>query len=126
MKKELFALGLLALLLLLSVLNTRHIGRLCGDLESLVERSADAADAGGWEESRRLLEEAMSLWKKYDSYVGIVLRHTDIETLTDDLYELTEHIYTRDSAATKAASRLVREHLESIKKMESINWGSIF
>lgn len=126
MKKELFAIGLLALILALSVLNTRRIGALCGDLEGLVERSAGAAASDDWEGSQSLLDEAVSLWKKHESYVGIVLRHTDIETLTDDLYELTEHIYTRDSAATMAASLLVREHLESIKKMESINWGSIF
>lgn len=126
MKKELFAVGLLALILALSVLNTRHINKICGDLEGLVERSADAAGAGVWEESQSLLDEAVSLWRRHENYTGIVLRHTDIETLTDDFYELAEHIYTRDSAATRAASLLVREHLRSIRKMESLNWGSIF
>lgn len=126
MKKELLALGLLALILTLSMLNTHEIGSLCGDLGNLVERSATAAETGDWEESQRLLTEAMSLWKRHEDYAGIVLRHTDIETLTDDFFELTEHIYTRDSSATRAASSLVREHLDSIRKMESINLGSIF
>lgn len=126
MKKELFAAGLLALILTLSILNTWEIGKLCGDLEDLVENSAKSAESGDWSESQRYLEEAVTLWKKRETYTSIVLRHTDIETLTDDFYELTEHIYTQDPAATRAASALVREHLDGIKKMESLNLGSIF
>lgn len=126
MKKELFAVGLLALILLLSVLNTHEIGKLCGDLEKLVEDSAKAAEEENWADSQQKLETAIALWQKHEGFTGIVLRHTDIETLTDDFFELTEHIYTRDPAATKAASALVREHLKSISRMESFNWGSIF
>ena len=126
MKKELFAVALLALILALSVLNTRAIGSLCGDLEALVRDSASAAEKENWAESQQKLETAIALWQKHEGYTGIVLRHTDIETLTDDFFELTEHIYTRDPAATKAASALVCEHLKSIAKMESFDFGSIF
>lgn len=126
MKKELFAVGLLVLILALSLLNTVAISRLSSDLTDLVERSAEAAEKDDWEESRRLLDEAMSLWKAHKGYTGIVLRHTDLDTLTDDFYELTEHIYTRDSAAARAAASLVREHLDSIRNMESLNMSSIF
>lgn len=126
MKKDLFAAGLLAVILALSMLNTGRINSLCDDLDELVDLSAGAAARGDWEESRQALDKAVSLWKAQEEYTGIVLRHTDIETLTDDLYELAEHIYTRDGAAAKAAASLVREHLKSIKKMESINPGSIF
>ena len=126
MKKELFAAALLLLILALSLLNTGVIGGLCDEITGLVERSAGAAEQGDWEESQAFLEEAMALWKEREVYTGIVLRHTDIETLTDDFYELTEHIYTHDGPAASAASALVREHLASIRKMEGMNLSSIF
>ncbi len=126
MKKELFAGLLLAVLLALSVWNTASIKSLCGSIGDLVDRSAQAAAREDWEESRALLDRAMELWKSRQGYTGIVLRHTDIETLTGDFYELAEHIYTRDAPAANAASALVREHLASITKMESLNWESIF
>ena len=126
MKKELFAAALLLLILGLSLLNTGVIGGLCDEITALVEDSASAANGGDWEGSQALLEEAMALWKAREGYTGIVLRHTDIETLTDDFYELTEHIYTRDGPAATAAAALVREHLNSIKRMESLNFSSVF
>lgn len=126
MSKEFFAAALLAVLLALSIWNTSEIQKICDGIGSLVNGSADAAAEGNWEESRQLLEKAMELWKSRQGYTGVVLRHTDIETLTDDFYELTEHIYTKDAPAARAASALVLEHLDSIRKMESLNMSSIF
>lgn len=126
MKKELFAVVLLALILGLSVLNTCAIKGLCGDLSDLVERSSNAADAGDWDSSARLLDSAMSLWREREGYTHCVLRHSDIETLTEAFYELSEHISTKDAPAAYSASELVKEHLDSIVKMETINLGSIF
>ncbi len=125
MKKELFAAALLAALLSLSLWNTGEIKSLCSELDRFVRASGDAAEAENWEESEKLAASAMSLWKSRELYTHSVLRHTDIETLSDDFYELQEHILTHDAAAVKSAVNLVSEHLEGIADMESLKLGSI-
>ncbi len=126
MKKELFAGALLALILALSMMNTWLIGSMCGEISDAVAAAGSRAEQGDWEGSSRALNDAMRIWSEREPYAKIVLRHTDIETLTDDFYELTEHIYTREQGAVKSAVELVTEHLRGIAEMESINFGSIF
>lgn len=126
MKKELFAAGLLALLLLLSILNTAAIKGLCSDIDSVIRRAGAAAEAGDWESARERMDSAVSLWRSHETYAKIVMRHTDIETLTDDFFELMEHINTEDPGAVRSAVELVTEHLGGIAEMESLSLGSIF
>ncbi len=126
MKKELFAAGLLAALLALSLINSAVIKGLCDEIDGMVRSSGDAAESGDWDTARKRADSALELWRKREGYTKIVLRHTDIETLTDDFYELTEHIYSKDPGSVKSAVELVGEHLSDIAQMESINFGSIF
>lgn len=126
MKKEIFALALLALILALSLWNTHEIKSICGELTELVEASGRAAESGDWETSRERVEEALRLWQSREGYTHTVLRHTDIETLSDDFFELLEHISTQDPGAVQSAVRLVTEHLREITEMESLKIGSIF
>lgn len=126
MKKELFAAALLAVILALSLWNTDRICKLCGDLTDMVEASGRAASDGDWEESMGLIENALQLLQSNEGYTHTVLRHTDIETLSDDFFELMEHISTRDPGAVRSAVRLVTEHLREIAEMESLKLGSIF
>ena len=81
---------------------------------------------GDWAASLQRVEEALSLWRSREGYTHAVLRHADIETLSDDFYELMEHIGTHDPGAVQSAVRLVTEHLREIVEMESIKLGSIF
>lgn len=126
MKKELFAAALLILILALSLINTRAITNICDDLKDAVAQAGEAAEAGDWGESTRLINSAISLWQSHDVYTHIVLRHTDIETLSDDFFELSEHINSQDTGSVRSAVRLVQEHLTGIVEMESFKPGSIF
>lgn len=126
MKKELFAVALLLTILGLSLWNTYEIRKLCGQLETCVTQAGGAAQSGDWQTSEDRMARALDLWLSRETYAQTVLRHTDIETLTDDFYELLEHIYTQDPGAVKSAVSLVTEHLQGIAKMESIQLGSIF
>ncbi len=126
MKKEIFAAALLAAILALSLWNTHEIKSICGELADIVEASGRAAGEGDWAASLQRVEEALSLWRSREGYTHAVLRHADIETLSDDFYELMEHIGTHDPGAVQSAVRLVTEHLREIVEMESIKLGSIF
>ena len=126
MKKEVFATALLAVIFALSVANTYFLDRLTGQIIELVEESGRMAAYGDWEKAQNAAEHAARLWKEQDPYTHIVLRHSDIESMNDDFYELLEHIYSHDAGAANSSAALVSEHLSSISQIEQIRIGSVF
>lgn len=126
MKKEAFAAILLVLILALSLLNSKKLDSLTNQLTQIVENCNSAASNENWPQAQKGIEEAISTWKKNDSYTHIVLRHSEIDSMADDLYELKEHIYAHDAGAVYGISGLVAAHLQSISSMEKIRLGSIF
>lgn len=126
MKKEVFAVLLLVLILGISLLNSHMLNTLTNDLSDIVKECDTAASAEKWPEARKHIEDALSLWKKNDHYTHVVLRHSDIDSMTNDFYELLEHVYSENSGAVSGIARLVDAHLKSIISMEKIRLGSIF
>ena len=126
MKREIIA-GTVLLLLLVAVLfNSFFISRLTGNIISIVDEAADAADAGKWETSVEKATEAIKLWNMSDKYTHIILNHDEIGMLSDSLYELLEEIHAGNSGTVTSAARMVRTRLEDVAKMESMSPGSIF
>lgn len=126
MKKELFAALLLVLILVLSLMNSSKLTKLTDEISGIIESCDKLAYAGEWEEAAASAETAIKTWESNDSYTHVVLHHTDIDSMTNDLYELLEHVYTKDAGAVSGISELVRTHLNSISSMEKIRLGSIF
>ncbi len=126
MKKEIFALALLILIFAVSMINAWYLGSLADEITVLVEDSAYLASAGQWDQALNQAKAAADLWRSHDPYTHIVLRHSDIEAMTDDFYELLEHISSKDPGAAESSASLVAEHIESISEMERLRPGSIF
>lgn len=126
MKKEIFAGALLAALLALSLINVRAIKSICADVEELIGDAEGYVYAGDWENAERSAEEAIERFESHSSYTHIVLRHTDIETLTGSFYDFLGDIRCRSAGAAQSSAELVRERLKDIREMESIRWGSVF
>ncbi len=126
MKKEVFAAALLAVIFALSVANAYCLDKLTGEIIELVDESGRMATCGEWEKSQEAAENASRIWKEQDPYTHIVLRHSDIESMNDDFYELLEHVYSHDAGATSSSAALVSEHLSSINQIEQIRIGSVF
>ena len=126
MKKEIIAGAMLVLILALSLVNTCAIGYLCDDIGGFITQAGELAEKEDWSGSEQAIRRAISLWEDNEGYTHIVLRHTDIETLSDDFYELLEHIYSQDPGSVRGAVELVNGHLNGIKDMEKLRFGSIF
>ena len=126
MKKELFTVALLISILALSLLNSSKLAKLTDELSAMIEDCGELAYAGKWEECGQHVDNAIRTWAENDTYTHIVLRHNDIDSVTDDIYALREHIYAQDAGETYGSLKLVLEHLESLSSMEKIRLGSIF
>ncbi|MGM9521272.1 MAG: DUF4363 family protein [Oscillospiraceae bacterium] len=126
MKKEIFAAALLAVILALSLINTHYLSSITTEISGLVEKACAEAESDNWDMSEKYAMRAMDIWHGSDGYTHIVLRHSDIDSMTDDFYELMDHIYEQELGGVKSSSGLVIAHLESMRDMERIRLGSIF
>ena len=86
MKKEIFAFVLLAAMIIASLINIGGIVKLTDSLTDTVSKSAEYAGREDWEKAIYYIEQAIKEWNDNDSYTHIVLRHSEIDTLSDALY----------------------------------------
>lgn len=126
MKKEIFAGALLLAILITSVININCLNKLTDNLISLVETAEEEALSGDWEAAAAGAEKAARIWAESDSYTHVVLRHHEIDGATNAIYELLKEIYSQNEGGVRGASKALIAHLDSMRSMEEIKFGSIF
>lgn len=124
MKKEILALSLLLLLFAASLFNIRTFDRLCLDIAGQVSASAEAMEKGETDAAREHLNNALSTWLDADSYTHIFIRHPEIDSTADAFYELGQALEEKSESCRAAYDKLLY-HLESIRTMEHLRFGSI-
>ena len=124
MKKEIIALLLLVLLFAASLFNIWYFDRLCLDIAGEVKASAVALERGEPEAAQEHLNSALHTWLDADSYTHIFIRHPEIDSTGDAFYELGQAL-EENSESCRAAYDKLLYHLESIRTMEHLRFGSI-
>ena len=124
MKKEIFALSLLALLFAASLFNIRYFDRLCLDLAHEINASSEALEAGNKAAAQEHLDAALDTWLDADSYTHIFIRHAEIDSTADAFYELQAQLLAGEGDSSAAYDKL-RYHLDSIQRMEHPSLGSV-
>ena len=125
MKKEIFALSLLALLFAASLFNIRYFDRLCLDLAHEINAPSEALEAGNKAAAQEHLDAALDTWLDADSYTHIFIRHPEIDSTADAFYELRQELESENSERCRSAYDKLLYHLESIRTMEHLRFGSI-
>ena len=124
MKKEIIALSLLVLLFAASLFNIWYFDRLCMDIAGEVNASSDALERGDMDAAQEHLNSALHTWLDADSYTHIFIRHPEIDSTADAFYELGQAL-EENSESYRAAYDKLLYHLESIRTMEHLRFGSI-
>ena len=117
---------MLAVMLVTSLINIRSIEKLTNEISDIVSQSAEAAKKEDWLNAEVNIRRAETMWNEKDGYTHIVLRHTEIDTVSDALYDLIKAIYENSSETAAAEAEKVLYHLDSISRMEQLRLGSIF
>lgn len=126
MKKELFA-GLVLLVMLAALLlNINQMNSLSDKIIESVQKTSQNAADDDWESAAQNAEKALADWLEKDAYTHIVLRHAEIDSITDSLYDLLEAIYNEEDGSVKSISRKTITNLQSVSDIERIRLGSIF
>lgn len=124
MKREIIAVILLLLIFVGALINIRANDRIVGDLESEVRQAYKSAQSGDTEKAKSLLSDAEEHWLSLDGYTHIFIRHSEIDSLTDAFFDFYSSLDEEPSSIEGAYNRLIA-HLESIRTMEHLRFGSI-
>ncbi len=126
MKKEIVFGIILICIFALTFANIFVLEKMALELSALVDESMRSAESGDWEKAEKKAEEAERLWDKADPYTHIFVRHSEIDTTTDALYDFLKSLYRRDAGGARGAHKALSAHISSIVSMEKITLGSIF
>lgn len=119
-------LAVLLLALALSLWSTGHTNALTDEMQSLVTASQESALTGDTAAAAENLLRAADIWEAEEQYTHVFIRHTEVIAVADALYDLLGSVLDGDNASADGGYEKLRYHLESIRKMEQISWGSVF
>lgn len=126
MKKEILIGCFLIILLTTAFINIHFLNKLTDNVAHLIEESEKSAGQDDWVEAEKKAEEAAKLWTGSDAYTHLVLRHSEVESATEAIYEFMEEVYAREEGSTKGAAQAAISRLKSISSIEKVKLGSIF
>ena len=126
MKKELIAAVLLAVIFAGVLLNIRASEKIVSSLMSEVDAAYAQLKSGDSESAAETLDKAIEHWLTLDGYTHIFIRHSEINSTTEDFFQFRSDIGSGDADAAEVSYGLLSETLRSIMTMEQISLGSIF
>ena len=124
MTRESIAGVILILLLAASLLNIWYLDDKIDTLSGQVAMAESFDQKGQTEAAIDMMEQSLDLWLSMDSYIHCVLRHDEIDPITDDYHEILDNL--NDDDATDSKFRRLRLRLKEIVEMERIKFSSVF
>ena len=126
MKREICAALLLLVLIGVSVWNIRRADRLTDEIREHLELSERALLAADPNYAKEQLEAAKRIWLSARGYTQMFLRHPELDGTSDVFYETLQDLQAGELRALPAAYERLRYHLDSIRDMEHVRWGTVF
>ena len=124
MKREYIAVLLIAAIMTLALINIRHIENKTLTLTSDIELAENLYINGDKAGAVDGIEASLDSWLHWDSYSHIMLRHNEIDIITDAYYELLTELEGESKAPSASFDRL-KEELRSVIVKERVTLGSI-
>ncbi|MGI5984811.1 MAG: DUF4363 family protein [Clostridiales bacterium] len=124
MKRELVAVSLILIIFALSLVNIRYVESRTDMLTNDVEAAEKLFINGDADAAISLVKESLDNWLSWEPYTHIMLRHSEVDLVTDAYYELLSKLQSEEEVP-EAAYRRLKEQLRSISAMERITIGSI-
>ncbi len=125
MKKETAAIVLLVLIFIVSLINLNFLENWLGGLSGQALEAAEYVDNGNLEKASAILNTSLDDWLSKDNYVHIMLRHDEIDPITDEYFALLDELNSGGDA-TSASFGTLLSHLHELQDMERISLSSIF
>lgn len=125
MKRSWFGAGLLAALLILSLLSGRLLSRCHQPAARDLEEAAQTALAGDWSRTADLTRSARSRWERCRHFSAAITDHAPMEQI-DRLFAILEvHQHTRSSPDTAALCAELAQRIRRISQDQQCSWWDI-
>jgi len=124
MKREYVAIFMISAIFVLSMINIRHIENKTQTLTDEIDIAEKLYLNGDKEGAVADIKSSLDAWLGWDSYSHIMLRHSEIDVITDAYYDLLSELQG-ENEATQASFGKLKEELRSIVIKERVTLGSI-
>ena len=125
MKREYVAGALILIIMAVSLYNTSYVEHKTKFLTENIEAAEKLYQNGDGNKASECIEESMENWLSWDSYAHIMLRHSEVDLVTDAYFELLTRLQTEEPVPEASFNKL-KEQLRSISIMEKVSIGSVF
>ena len=126
MKKEIFAVLLLVLMLAGSIMNVLYLDGFIDELIDHIDISRQYADRAEYEPAIEELKHAIDKWAEADGYTHVFIRHSEIGIASDAFYTYLSDLCGQDGGNAVGSYERLRHTLTGILTMEYVTMGSIF
>lgn len=126
MKKAVAAALILILLGTGAFFNVRYLDSLTRELTDRIDDSRTLCRAGDAPAARAALQDALDLWNQSENYTHIFLRHSEVDAVSEDFYDLCSCLDGEDTDSAPGLYDKLTARLLSVTAMEHLTWKSIF
>jgi len=124
MKREIIAAALLLSLLGLSIFNVHYMGKKTAILADEIDKAQTLFMDGDTVGAATCIENSLQGWLGWESYSHIMLRHSEIDSLTDAYYALLDEVQSGNEVP-EAAFGALTEKLRDIVGKEGMSVGAL-
>lgn len=126
MKKEIFAIGLLILLLTGVLINNYILKNINSNMLLLIEETIVSAEKGDWQETIERAEKVKDYWDGKSGYTHIVIRHSKLDDATAAICGFLTEVYKSDMGGVAGTAKALSEEISGLFAMEKLKIGTIF
>ena len=125
MKRLWIAALLLAVLFGATLCNNLYLRGFTGALNTLLEQAEARAEPGDWEEAHVLTEQALTQWQSRDSYLHILLRHSDTDQIYTGFQEVLEFLTCQEAGEYSAANARLMTQISLLYEAEQFTLKNV-
>ena len=95
------------------------------EFQTLLEQAEARAETGDWEEARVLTEQALTQWQSRDSYLHILLRHSDTDQIYTGFQEVLEFLTCQEAGEYSAANARLMTQISLLYEAEQFTLKNV-
>lgn len=118
MKQILISAGILLVCLAFSLISLFVILDVCNQTSNLLEQSLSSASAEDFQVAEQTLRQAEQAWREKENFLGIVLRHDDMDEILTVFSELKQYAQVEDLDDYRANCAKLLAAIDHVRQTE--------
>ncbi len=125
MKREFVALAVVLAILTASIVNGHYVERRTSEFSHDLHIAQELYDSGAREEATTKVSDSLKGWLKWKSYAHIMLRHSEVDNVTEAYFDLLSDMEDEEADVPAASFGKVEQLLKNVSDMEQLSIGAI-